>query len=181
MRFVFSMKRKSNFYVMVIIVPTFIITTLSITGVFAKRLSGEDFIGEVTHSFWWIQPRFFSYHWVSLLWWLSLLCSESWPIHYPRRIVCPFCVRLFSFLSGIIVDNCHPLQRYSSQWKLHWLPSPFLWSFSIPECYTRRLKLWGAKCEWKKIISNEEWNCRSLPGTHFALNHPEEEQVNYYF
>ncbi|GMR59409.1 hypothetical protein PMAYCL1PPCAC_29604, partial [Pristionchus mayeri] len=48
MRFVFSMKRKSNFYVMVIIVPTFIITTLSITGVFAKRLSGEDFIGELS-------------------------------------------------------------------------------------------------------------------------------------
>ncbi|GMT11652.1 hypothetical protein PFISCL1PPCAC_2949, partial [Pristionchus fissidentatus] len=48
MRFRFSLKRKSNFYVMVIITPTFIITTLSITGVFAKRLSGEDFIGELS-------------------------------------------------------------------------------------------------------------------------------------
>lgn len=50
MCFLFTLKRKSNFYVMVIIIPTFIITALTITGIFGKRMSGDDFIGEVSLS-----------------------------------------------------------------------------------------------------------------------------------
>ncbi|KAF8383352.1 lgc-14, partial [Pristionchus pacificus] len=48
MCFLFTLKRKSNFYVMVIIIPTFIITALTITGIFGKRMSGDDFIGELS-------------------------------------------------------------------------------------------------------------------------------------
>ncbi|GMS80372.1 hypothetical protein PENTCL1PPCAC_2547 [Pristionchus entomophagus] len=48
MCFLFKLKRKSNFYVMVIIIPTFIITALTITGIFGKRMSGDDFIGELS-------------------------------------------------------------------------------------------------------------------------------------
>ncbi|GMR59410.1 hypothetical protein PMAYCL1PPCAC_29605, partial [Pristionchus mayeri] len=48
MCFLFKLKRKSNFYVMVIIIPTFIITALTITGIFGKRMSGDDYIGELS-------------------------------------------------------------------------------------------------------------------------------------
>ncbi|GMT11651.1 hypothetical protein PFISCL1PPCAC_2948, partial [Pristionchus fissidentatus] len=48
MCFLFTLKRKSNFYVMVIIIPTFIITALTITGIFGKRMTADDFIGELS-------------------------------------------------------------------------------------------------------------------------------------
>ncbi|KAF8384779.1 lgc-29 [Pristionchus pacificus] len=129
MRFVFSMKRKSNFYVMVIIVPTFIITTLSITGVFAKRLSGEDFIGELSLGL------------TSLMTLTVMLgiVADSLPKTNSLPVLSIFLtVEVTLTALSVLVVILHPRVLY-------------------PKIKAMRSKM-------------------SLPGTHFALNHPEEEQ-----